>query len=87
MRHGQSRFFYELDAINLMRTLRQSRLLTKNTLTKEQSILMEFQRENVIDSNSSSMDFSDNENNLRDLNNKGRLASQVRLMKLLRILK
>ena len=53
---GHEKLEKELDVINIIKNLRQLRLMTNFLLTKEQRILLKFQRRNVIDSTSSSSD-------------------------------
>jgi hypothetical protein len=53
---GHEKLEKELDVINIIKHLRQLRLMTNFLLTKEQRMLLKFQRKNVIDTSSSSSD-------------------------------
>lgn len=48
-RIGHEKLEKELDVINIIKNLRQLRLMTNFLLTKEQRTLLKFQRRNVID--------------------------------------
>ena len=53
---GHEKLEKELDVINIIKNLRQLRLMTTFLLTKEQRTLLKFQRRNVIEMTSSSSD-------------------------------
>lgn len=50
---GQEKLLDELDCVNMIKAIRQLRILTQVLLTKRQKFLIKFQRNNVIDSSSS----------------------------------
>jgi len=58
---GRDKLKQELDIINIIKNLRQLRLMTRFLLTSDQKSLLKFQRRNVIDFEKSSSD-SDNYN-------------------------
>ena len=58
---GTDKLMNELDCITLLKSIRQLKLFTQVFLTKNQKLMMKFQRKNVIDSDTSSSD-SDNNN-------------------------
>jgi len=50
---GEEKLFDELDCVNIIKAVRQLKILTHVLLNKNQKFLMKFQRNNVIDSSSS----------------------------------
>jgi hypothetical protein len=53
---GNEKLERELDVINIIKQIRQLRLMSQFLLTKEQRMLLKFQRKNVIETTSSSAD-------------------------------
>jgi hypothetical protein len=55
-KRGNEKLEREMDIINIIKQIRQLRLMSQFLLTKEQRTLLKFQRKNVIEATSSSTD-------------------------------
>ena len=77
----------ELDVINLVRAIRQLRLMTNVLLGPSERVLLKFQRKNVIEMTSSSSDSDHYKyDNVRLLNHKQDLVKFRQAVKIKRIL-
>jgi hypothetical protein len=50
---GEEKLYDELDCVNMIKSMRQLRIMTQILLTKNQKFMIKFQRNNIIDSSSS----------------------------------
>lgn len=57
---GERKLISELDVVQLLRTIRQTKLLTQVILNQRQKMLLKFQRKNLIETSSSSGDSDSN---------------------------
>ncbi len=77
---GVKRLSREFDAINLLKLMKQVKLLVQVLLNPTQKMLLGFQRQNVIDSDSSEADLSDDEDGIQIIK---KMKSQNNLIKLM----
>ena len=61
-RIGEEKLYHELDCISLIKTIRHLKIMTQLLFSKHQEFLIKFQRNNVIDSSSSSTSDEGNTN-------------------------
>lgn len=85
---GQEKLEREIDVVNLIRSIRQLRLMSEVLLGPSERMLLKFQRKNLIETEPSSSD-SDNQQNdsIKTLNSKHGLVQLRTLIKINRILK
>lgn len=79
---GNKKLEYELDVVNLIRSIRQLRLMAQVLLGPSERMLLKFQRKNMIESSSSSEDSDDHKNDTVKL-----LTSEKGLIKLQTVVK
>ncbi|TNV84542.1 hypothetical protein FGO68_gene6627 [Halteria grandinella] len=84
---GQDKLRQELDIVNLVRQIRQLRLMAQVLLKPSERLLLKFQRKNVIETTSSSSD-SDHQNydTVKLLNSKQGLVKLQQIVKIKKIL-
>lgn len=71
--NGYRKFNKELDVVSLLRSVRLSKVLYHSTLNNRQSIMMQLQRSNVVESTDNS-EGSDHLELVKDLNHPNRLV-------------
>jgi len=84
--NGQKKFFHELDVVNLLQSVRLSKLLVQSQLTRRQRVLLQFQRKQLIESQDDS-EYSDYEQIMKDLESKNPFVRIFTLGKINKILK
>jgi hypothetical protein len=57
---AEDKFMKELDAIRIVKTLRKFKMLAQAMLSQKHRIVLKFQRQNLIETSSSSSDSDDN---------------------------
>ena len=77
--HAVKRYFKEMDVLNIVRTGRMTRLLMKYQMSKRQRILLSYQRQQVIESNTSDFDCSDMNDLKKEISSKSKLVGVTAL--------
>ncbi len=85
---AEDKFMKELDAIRIVKTLRKFKMLAQAMLSQKHRIVLKFQRQNLIETSSSSSDSDDNNyDSLRLMENPNPLIKLVMFGKLKKMIK
>jgi hypothetical protein len=57
---GEEKFYQELDVVRIVKTLRKFKMLAQALLQQRHRMILRFQRQNLIETSSSSSDSDDN---------------------------